>query len=72
MNKLLQEPEENPNRSSILRSDRSFLNTIDGKKDGNLMGYMEDSPGDGMLSSYDLKPNSVQNEQYFLRKLNKS
>jgi len=69
MNKLLQEPDENPNRSTILRSERSFLNTIDSKKDNNnLIVNMEDSPQDQMLS-YDSKgDNSVNNQQYFLRK----
>ena len=69
MNKLLAEPDENPNRSTISRSERSFLNTIEGSKkdNSNLIVNMDDSPQEQTLN-YDAKGDSVNDQQYFLRK----
>jgi len=69
MNKLLAEPDENPNRSTMSKSDRSFLNTIEGNKkdNSNLIVNMEDSPHEQTLN-YDAQGNSVNDQQYFLRK----
>ena len=70
MNRLLQEPEENPIRNSVLKSDRSFLNALD-DKNTNVCRNMEDSPNDPKMSM-DSNNISLNNQQYFLRKLHKN